>query len=317
MITNLLTSHESKHVITTNDAITPSSSNTKNCNKNKKGEERKKTKGLPNPGDYKTLIWWACLSLIAIFNTTLWIWTYLTFDRKEDGSIHINPYQKKQLLLSGIYVFVCAYRSILPRIDLERYCLFDTIFSSIFLGRLAATVAEISFSAQLALFLYKLGENHSHPIAQYISILLVPAITIAQAFCWCGVLTLNHLYHAIEESIWAIAGGLLGCSFLSFALHHSENEVLVRLGFFGCISSILFCAFMVLVDVPMYFRRWKQGQQKVDQHRMFVRKGSLDAWHRRVVTADWDIWKEETVWLTGYFSSAVWLSLLLVHMPAP
>jgi hypothetical protein len=184
---------------------------------------------------------------------------------------------------------------------------------------LAATIAEISFSAQLALFLYKLGENHGHPIAQSLAIVMVPAITIAQAFCWCGVLTLNHLYHAIEESIWAVLGGALGCSFLSFAWHHSGNEKLVRLGFFGSFACVLFFTFMIMVDVPMYLSRWRQGQKVGGEpaKRMLVRKGSSDAWRRRVVTTSWEIWREETLWLTGYFSSAVWLSLLLVHLPAP
>lgn len=281
-----------------------------------------------NDESYKTFLWWGGLSLIAIFNISLWLWTYLTVGRDERATSQMSPYQKKQLFLSGIYVFVCAYRSILPRIDLERYCLFDTILSSIFLGRLAATIAEISFSAQLALFLYKLGENHGHPIAQSLAVVIVPAVTIAQAFCWCGVLTLNHLYHAIEESIWAILGGSLGCSLLSFAWHHAGNENLVRLGCFGSFASILFFSFMIMVDVPMYLARWKQGQKDASssssrepirtRHLMpLVRKGSSDAWRRRVVTTSWKIWREETLWLTGYFSSAVWLSLLLVHLPAP
>eukprot|EP00557_Chaetoceros_sp_GSL56_P008489 CAMPEP_0176489412 /NCGR_PEP_ID=MMETSP0200_2-20121128/7273_1 /TAXON_ID=947934 /ORGANISM="Chaetoceros sp., Strain GSL56" /LENGTH=288 /DNA_ID=CAMNT_0017886549 /DNA_START=2508 /DNA_END=3371 /DNA_ORIENTATION=- len=288
MITSILTSNDKKE----------SSSNrhdSKTTRKRGGGYDHDTTMALccnSDPDDsYKTLIWWGILSLIATFNISLWFRTYLTIGRDDDGIMQISPYQKQQLFLSGIYVFVCAYRSILPRIDLERYCLFDTILSSIFLGRLAATIAEISFSAQLALFLYKLGENHDHPIAQTFAVLIVPAVTVAQAFCWCGVLTLNHLYHAIEESIWAILGGALGCSFLSFALYHSNNERLVRLGFFGSIASVMFFAFMIMVDVPMYLTRWKQGQKHGEEaKRLLVRKGSSDAWRRRVVTTSWKIW---------------------------
>jgi len=122
-----------------------------------------------------TLRWWMILSTIAIINIGLWTYSYViltssaTNDDDDTGSRKINdssssddddddsstahhPYQRYHLFLSGIYVFVCAYRSFLPRIDLERYCLFDTRLSSIFLGRLAATVAELAFSMQLALF---------------------------------------------------------------------------------------------------------------------------------------------------------------------
>lgn len=81
---------------------------------------------------------------------------------------------------------------------------------------------------------------------------------------------------------------------------------------------------MVTVDVPMYIRRWKEGWKVAEKTgkgmpvaRMSSFEGGKDALRRRVVTKSWDVWREETVWLTGYFSSAVWLSLLLVHLPAP
>ena len=271
----------------------------------------KMREGWKEDDHHKTLRWWYLLSSISACNISCWLWTYSTVTDTQ-----ADPYQRYHLLLSGVYVFVCAYHSVLPRIDLERYCLFDTKFSSIFLGRTAATIAEICFSAQIALFLYRLGELHDHPIAQYLALVLVPAITIAQMFCWCGVLTLNHWYHAVEESIWAVASALIGSSLFSFALYHSENTKLFNLGCIGSIASIIFFAFMVTVDVPMYLVRWRHGK-KIGRKDMLYRLGRRDAWERRVVTRSWKVWKQESVWLTGYFSSAVWLSLMLVHMPAP
>ncbi len=61
------------------------------------------------------------------------------------------------LLLCAAYVFGCAFRSFLPRADVQRICLFDTWLSSVVVGRSVATVAEICFAAQWAIILYQLG----------------------------------------------------------------------------------------------------------------------------------------------------------------
>ena len=61
------------------------------------------------------------------------------------------------LFLSAAYVFGCAFRSVLPRGDVQRICLFDTWLSQPSLvGRSVATVAEICFIIQWALVLRQL-----------------------------------------------------------------------------------------------------------------------------------------------------------------
>lgn len=76
---------------------------------------------------------------------------------------------------------------------------------------------------------------------------------------------------------------------------------------------------MATVDVPMYLRRWKENKESVRKGKVVRTMSSLeavnDAWSRRVVTKNWEFWREETLWLTGYFSGAVWLSLLFIHIP--
>ena len=61
------------------------------------------------------------------------------------------------LLLCAAYVFGCAFRSFLPRADVQRICLFDTWLSSVIVGRTVATVAEVCFAAQWAIILHQLG----------------------------------------------------------------------------------------------------------------------------------------------------------------
>src|SRR5262245_23895908 len=84
----------------------------------------------------KLVVWLGSLAVLMVFNIGLWI-SIARF-----GPMR-TPYVETQLLLSGVYVGVCGFRSIYPRVDLERVCLWDTWLSAILLGRIAATVAEM------------------------------------------------------------------------------------------------------------------------------------------------------------------------------
>ena len=89
--------------------------------------------------EQRTLLWWSRLTRLAIFNVLLWLWTYSLHRDNIDGDF----YKGMNLKCSGIYVIVCAYRSFYPRIDLERYCMFDHHLSSSYL--LAMTILAVEF----------------------------------------------------------------------------------------------------------------------------------------------------------------------------
>src|SRR5262245_57645684 len=189
-----------------------------------------------------------------------------------------------QVGLSGIFVAVCAFRSWLPRIDLERYCLVDSPLSSMFLGRSAATIAEICFAVQVALCLRQIGIAAEVPWVVTASYLVVPPLVLAQCFCWYSVITLNHLGHAIEESLWTATMALVGVC-LAFAARHLEGNMFWW-ACSGCVLALGFVAFMTLVDVPMYLSRWRESRR---EQRAFlsVRAGVRDALNRRVATREW------------------------------
>ena len=81
--------------------------------------------------------WWSFLFLVSAGNLVLWV----VIAREVHGLS--DSYVAQQLLLSGIFAAACAFRSILPRVDLERQCLWNSPLSSIFVGRSVATVAEL------------------------------------------------------------------------------------------------------------------------------------------------------------------------------
>jgi len=35
---------------------------------------------------------------------------------------------------------------------------------------------------------------------------------------------------------------------------------------------------------------------------------------RRVQTSDWNVWKNEALWITSYFTVGVWLSIAMVFV---
>ena len=246
-----------------------------------------------------TYIWWKFLCFTAVINIFIWvaaIWMHSD----------VQGFSYSQPILSGIYVMVCAFRSFYPRIDLERYCLFDTPISSVALGRTLATIAEICFSIQIALLIYDLGVLLDSSTILYTSYVIVPIIVFAQISCWYAALTLNHLWHGVEESAWVVMLLLAaGCFVAGFTTLEGVYRALMGIGLLSCIGSAYI---MLFIDIPMYFSRKKNGSESGIKY-LTIEEGIQDAVSRRVQTSDWDIWKKEAIWITPYFTVGVWLSI--------
>nr|QXF14432.1 hypothetical protein KPDKLGBK_00002 [uncultured bacterium] len=252
----------------------------------------------------KTYQWWLLLCVIAAVNIGLWCWAVFTHypDTEE-----LNA----QLILSSIYVFVCAFRSVYPRIDLERYCLFDTPLSSIALGRTLATIAEVAFSIQCALLLADLAVLLDSALINTIAYSVVPIIVIAQCFCWYAVLKLDHFWHCLEEIAWVVMVLLAAGCFISGVSEVSgiTQQILIL----GCLACFGSGYIMLMVDVPMYWGRSQHRERKAHAS-MTWQAGISDVLTRREVTDDWGVWRKEALWLTAYFTLGVWLSLGMVFL---
>jgi hypothetical protein len=117
--------------------------------------------------------------------------------------------------LCAAYVFGCAFRSVLPRADVQRISLFDTWLSSVFVGRSVATVAEICFVLQWAIVLYQLAKLAKADTARNIAMVIVPLILLAETFSWYAVITTNYLGNTLENSLWAVTFLLIASSWSS------------------------------------------------------------------------------------------------------
>ncbi len=72
--------------------------------------------------------------------------------------------------------------------------------------------------------------------------------------------------------------------------------------------------FMFLVDVPMYWRRWLIDEAGA-RHYLSLSQGAHDVAARWLVSHRWIDWKSGVLWMSLYFSVAVWLSIALIHAP--
>jgi hypothetical protein len=142
---------------------------------------------------------------------------------------------------------------------------------------------------------------------------IVPMIAVAELCSWYAVLTTSNIGHVFEESIWGLCAALLVVS-LAFVWPRCRAEVRPTLAAF-CALGVGYVLYMFEVDVPMYWARWVSD---VDNGRQFlsVAQGLVDTSGRWVVSHHWADWKSEVVWMSLYFSVAVWLSIGLIHLPA-
>jgi hypothetical protein len=248
--------------------------------------------------------WWAMLTLVSGVNIAAWILMYRQLhDAGGSGRI---PGMQIMLLLSAAYVFGCAFRSLLPRADVQRICLFDTWLSSVAVGRSVATVAEVCFAAQWTMILLQLGKMSGAETAVNAAWVIVPLILIAECFSWYAVVTTKFLYNAVENSIWAVAFFIAGVGICRLLPEFDGALRIILVG--ALVGIVVYLAFLTTVDVPMYLKRWRADMARGNKG-LKPLEGFRDVSTRWVVTHDISEWRDEIAWMSLYFSGAVWSSL--------
>jgi hypothetical protein len=263
-------------------------------------QARSKSLAWTNPVSW----WWAMLTLVSGVNIAAWILMYR--ELHDAGSSGRIPGMQIMLLLSAAYVFGCAFRSLLPRADVQRICLFDTWLSSVAVGRSVATVAEVCFAAQWTMILLQLGTMSGATTAVNAAWVIVPLILIAECFSWHAVVTTNYLGNAIENSIWAVAFFIAGVGICRLIPEFDGALRIILVG--AVVGIVVYLAFLMTVDVPMYLKRWRADVARGNRG-LRPLEGFRDVSTRWVVTYDLSEWREEIAWMSLYFSAAVWASL--------
>ncbi|MBV8035871.1 hypothetical protein [Roseateles sp.] len=257
--------------------------------------------------------WWHLLCAIAGLNLVAWTAsTAWLHRRRPDGTTW--PHQRLQLLLSALYVLGCGYRSVLPVFDVPRVVMVDSWASSVLVGRTVATLAELSFAAQWALLLRGAALATGQRAGMRLSHALLPLIALAELNSWYAVLTTRNIGHVVEETLWGVAA-LLSVLALLLLWPRATTRARRWLGL-ASVAGVLYAAYMFAVDVPMYWARWL-ADEAAGRAYPTLAAGVADAAHRWHVSHDWAHWRSEVVWMTLYFSVAVWISIALAHVRLP
>jgi len=159
-------------------------------------------------------IWWCFLLIVSATNIALWFLLHRRFrqwsPRARRGILRVEIL----VLLCAAYVFGCAFRSVLPRADVQRISLFDTWLSSVLVGRSVATIAELCFVLQWAIVLHQLAHMAKADTARNIAKVIVPLILLAELCSWYAVITTNYLGNTFENSLWAVTFLLIAAALL-------------------------------------------------------------------------------------------------------
>ncbi len=257
--------------------------------------------------------WWQLLCTIAGLNLVAWtVSTAWLHRNRPDGTTW--PHQRLQLLLSALYVLGCGYRSVLPVFDVPRLVMVDSWASSVLVGRTVATIAELSFAAQWALLLRGAAVVTGQRFSLWIAWAVLPLIAIAEIHSWYAVLTTRNIGHVVEEILWGTTA-LLSVVALAGLWPRATPRGRRWLGF-AIVAGLLYAAYMFFIDVPMYWARWV-ADEAARRPYVAVSAGWADVSSRWTVSHDWAHWRSEVVWMTLYFSVAVWISIALAHVRLP
>jgi hypothetical protein len=258
--------------------------------------------------------WRSVLCVIAALNVLAW--SHSAAVLKGAGSrLDSESYaaRRLQLLLSAAYVFGCAFRSALPVFDIPRRVLTDSWVSSVAVGRSVATVAELCFAGQWALFLFSGAGTTGSRLMRVASLAVVPMIALAEGCSWYAVLTTDNVGHVAENSLWGLTAALVLCNMIVRRADWKPEWRRTLLAW--CVSGAVYVAFIFLFDVPGYWARWLADQES-GRHYLTLAQGLRDVSRHWVVSHRWADWKGEVIWMSLYFSAGVWVSIWLTYTPA-
>ena len=209
---------------------------------------------------------------------TIWVWWIIML---HNSVINIYIWNKKRDNFAFLYIFINSYRSTFPVIHTTNTCLFSISLPVI--ERSLSTIAEIAFAYQIVKWL-KLRDNFKFCI--------LSNIYIAELYCWFGIITGISKYHVMEESIWCCNALLL---FLWINLIN-KNLVIQKKWLVNTILSI-YIIYMCVYDIPKYIYRQD-----------FYKKQII---YCENISSDIELWRPSLLWMTGYFTTGSWVSLLL------
>ena len=180
------------------------------------------------------------------------------------------------------------------------------------LSLMQESIAELCFAIQWAIVLRELAQLSHSDTAKNIAKLIVPLIALAECCSWYAVISTNFLGNVLENSLWTVTFTLIAIALARVALSfRGIAQWAIAATAAGALGYVIF---MSTIDVPMYFGRW-QAEIADGTQPLGLLAGLYDVATRWVVSHNIADWHQEILWMSLYFSAAVWASLLLGGFP--
>jgi len=224
-----------------------------------------------------------------------------------------------------IFTVVCAYRAILPRIDVTRVCWFDTFLNWTIFGRIGACFAEIGWATQMGLLLRRVAHCERKQLLDPKLVLLeraryvvIAIACVAECFSWTNLISENNLFAVWEQFLWMILFEIVGIGFVwllrrRYKMTSGANGLPCSFWIFG-IAMILIGLEQGFEAFGLYLPEYLHDQRQNKQYYGFV-EGLSRLAECATVTQSMDTWFSDALWMTGYFSVGVWSSIWMFVAP--
>lgn len=219
------------------------------------------------------------------------------------------------------FVFECAYRSIFPALYVERQTFWDSPFDSILINRSFAAIGEVCWMLQVAMALSVTNSTSKlNSIAVEVAAVSIVALSIlGEINSFISTATKSQLFAVFEACCWCsiyMIGAVTGTYLFCYLKKKRETNAKSAKTFaiILSISGAILTPFMLISNIPTLLYRWKEDELHHKKYLGFF-EGLYDALVTRNPTQNWAKWKGDCLWMSVYFSVAVWSSILLMYSP--
>jgi hypothetical protein len=199
------------------------------------------------------MAWWITISVISVVNIVVWMVLAAGRSARRRRQLH----RGWQTLFSALFVLGCAFRSFSAPVEALRFCLYDGWISIATIGRAVATVAELAFVAQWSCVLKEWCRATGNRWAAG------GAGAAAHDRGGRDLLLVQRAHHQLPgQRLRGVAVGAvraLAAGILAYLWLRAGPRIQRYMGIMLLLNSA-YVLFMCTIDVPMYWRRWKEDE---------------------------------------------------------
>ena len=221
------------------------------------------------------------------------------------------------LLPAQIFFFVSAFRCLFPTRYTNYSVLHDSFFSSIFITRIFATFAEVTYIYLFSYNLRLLNYNQVH-LVDILSWIMVLQVIVSQVFVWSAILTEKHKYYFYEEAGWFIIFiiNTFSSIFLLFNIEIIDDKILlIQLN----IAFGIFYLPWQLIHLKSIQSRFKNNDDlnEIDVMKISLMQGLKKSIQKKYITTESDDWGGliGMMWMVGYWATIIpfWIYIIIKY----